>query len=665
MMSKSSRAVKLLFLILFSLVPLIFTRINSELFEIPKIYTIYSISTLILLIHLLNFFNGSVPLYKKSLLNLILLIFVSSQIISTFFSVDLHTSIFGYYSRLNGGLLSTLVYITLFFILPVYLDSDFFQKLIKVSIFSAILVASYGFLQHFGIDKHLWVQDVQSRVFSSLGQPNWLAAYLCIVLPFSFSLSLSNFPKQLPKSIFYTTVSLLFFTTLLFTKSKSGIIAAIISLGIFFFIYFLNQLKSKSNLIFLFSYLIVLAALSLSFNNPIKDFLIPTPSPQQISTSDNDTPLLITPSQDIRKIVWQGAIQLWRRFPLVGTGPETFAYTYYWTRPASHNLTSEWDFLYNKAHNEYLNYLATTGSFGLVTYSVFILAVLIYLFNSLRHNPQNYNYAALLSAFISILITNYAGFSISIISLYFFLIPAFIPTPQETPPKQLKSWIKWPLIIISFVFLSKLQYYFLTSYLADITYTKAENQNNLNQLSLAKSNINLSLGYLPSEPLYHSLKAQILAKEAIVLHGNDQQADLSQLINQIDYHSQKSIQISPTNINLLKQRAETYYYLSTIDIKYLPYSIASLIQASKFAPTDAKTQYLLGKFWQSAGNDQEALSAYLEAIKLKPNYDYAYFAAAQIYLSQKDYPQAKDFLQKTLQIAPANSDAKQLLEQIP
>jgi O-antigen ligase len=52
---------------------------------------------------------------------------------------------------------------------------------------------------------------------------------------------------------------------------------------------------------------------------------------------------------------------------------ETFAYSYYNFRPAQHNQLSEWDYLYNKAHNEFLNFLSTTGAFGLATYLLIIL----------------------------------------------------------------------------------------------------------------------------------------------------------------------------------------------------------------------------------------------------------------------------------------------------
>ena len=40
--------------------------------------------------------------------------------------------------------------------------------LLKAAAVTAALVAFYGVLERLGIDKHLWVQDVQNRVFSPL-----------------------------------------------------------------------------------------------------------------------------------------------------------------------------------------------------------------------------------------------------------------------------------------------------------------------------------------------------------------------------------------------------------------------------------------------------------------------------------------------------------------
>jgi hypothetical protein len=46
-------------------------------------------------LHLVNCLQNHVPLYRRHILNPIITLFLISQLISAFFSVDLHTSIFG------------------------------------------------------------------------------------------------------------------------------------------------------------------------------------------------------------------------------------------------------------------------------------------------------------------------------------------------------------------------------------------------------------------------------------------------------------------------------------------------------------------------------------------------------------------------------------------
>lgn len=224
---------------LFLVTPLIFSFSNSELFEIPKIHFIYLVTLLIVTLHLINWALGQTKLFNRNWLNWFLLLFLISQLICTVTSIDIYTSIHGYYSRLNGGLLSIIAFASLFFIIPFYLDDKFKDTLINLILLSGFFVSIFGILEHFGIDKNIWVQDVQSRVFSTLGQPNWLAAYLCILLPFSIHKYLKSINKFSATS--YLLLTLSYYSCLLFTKSKSGILAAIISIFIFSTIYFIKN----------------------------------------------------------------------------------------------------------------------------------------------------------------------------------------------------------------------------------------------------------------------------------------------------------------------------------------------------------------------------------------------------------------------------------------
>ncbi|MGI5840647.1 MAG: O-antigen ligase family protein [Patescibacteria group bacterium] len=650
-MDKVTRLIKLSYLALFLFTPLIFTSFNSELFELPKMHLVYFLSSLILCLHLINVLNKYQPLIKKTPLNLPLFLFLISQIISTVLSVDPHTSVYGYYSRLNGGLLSVMAYITLYLIAVIYFDEQFKDRILTITLISGFIVSSYGILEHFGIDKHMWVQDVQNRVFSTLGQPNWLAAYLCVIIPFSLHrlLRASN-TKQF---ITYYLISSNYYLCLLFTKSKSGLIAAAISLLIFFGFHLLWQLKQKklkANFLFI---IISILSLSILVNNPIKDLIFRQVDPP---SQDVGNTINITPSQDIRKIVWQGALDLWRQFPLFGTGTETFAYSYYWTRPVAHNVTSEWDFLYNKAHNEYLNYLSTTGAFGLAAYSIFIIAVLLLTYKTLKTEHRSLT-LPLLAAFISILITNFAGFSVVITSLFFFVLPA-LALPKNSNPKNY-SKIK-PLSFLPLLLLVFLSQKILFSYLADITYAESLTLDAQNDYPSALEKISLSLNY-KKDPLYYSKASTMAAKIALMTNDPEHKQNY---INQSVNYSDISVNISPANTNFWKERAQVYYYLSTINSEYFLESIQSLLKVSHLAPTDAKTYYLIGKFLDAVGQKDEAVSYYQQAIVLKPNYDHAYYNLANIYHSKNDWGKTVEYLNLTLQYAPNNVEAQELLDQL-
>jgi tetratricopeptide (TPR) repeat protein len=154
----------------------------------------------------------------------------------------------------------------------------------------------------------------------------------------------------------------------------------------------------------------------------------------------------------------------------------------------------------------------------------------------------------------------------------------------------------------------------------------------------------------PTEPIYYSRLGLLLSQ------NNDPEA--------IKY-SNKAVSISPANLNILKERAQTFFYLSNLDNKYYFQSLATLETITKLAPSDPKIPWLYGQFLEAAGKKEEAIPFYETAVKLKDNYDDAHFALAQIFYAQKDYKKARIYLEKPLSIAPSNSEAQALLFSLP
>ncbi|MBI3384793.1 O-antigen ligase family protein [Candidatus Gottesmanbacteria bacterium] len=648
---------------------------------------------------------------------LFLLFFLVSQTLATIFSIDLHTSIWGYYSRFHGGFLSTIAYVVLYFAFVNNLSSlSHLRNLFKVMLLSGFLLSLYGIAEHFGIDRDLWVQDVQNRVFSTLGQPNWLAAYLAILLPITMGIGLSsllesqnsklktqkyksNVKSNKPKTfdflhefltfdfslLTYFVLSLVFYLVLLYTKSRSGLIGFWIA-DVIFWTFILNRTRFVilSFVIGHLSFVILTFFVGGSGLGPLekftyqKLFLPPTsnltPPTANFSSSTSILETGVTESSDIRKIVWQGAVDIFRHYPIFGSGVETFAYAYYQYRPVKHNMTSEWDFLYNKAHNEYLNFLATTGVVGLGSYLLFIASYVWWFFKKFALLRQNdvYLIIGLFTGWISILITNFFGFSVVMVGLFFFLIPALSFLLVEEKKNTQNSLTSEQLstgqaISISLIFLISLIVLVQLGRLwfADTVFAKGYRENRSSQFVEAYGNLTTAIKINPQEPFYGDELAFVSAVLAIALDKEKDATAAAVLQKQAILLSNKVVAENPRNINFLKSRVRIFFALSQIDPALKGEALSALEKAQILAPTDPKITYNLAVLYHQIGQNDKAIEYFKKTIKLKPDYRDAYYSLALFYQDQKDLKKAKEQLNFILtKLNPNDEQAKKKLEEI-
>ncbi len=528
--------------------------------------------------------------------------------------------------------MSTISYITLYYALVTHFSESpkAIKNLITSILSSAVIVSFYAILEHFGIDKNIWIQDVQNRVFSSLGQPNWLSAFLIALLPLSMVQIFSS--KENNTRVLHVGLTVLFLIAIVFTKSQSGIAATVIVLLSYFVVAAIQKKKS-----WILLSLIPLAVLVMVFKgaavdqtlsslNKINPFYSNT---MAIITEENKTRVGGSDSMTIRRVVWEGAIKLGLEHPLFGTGVETFGYSYYWVRPAAHNLTSENDFLYNKAHNEYLNFLATCGFVGLFTY-LFLIGAILYLFlnKKIDHNDLR---LPLLLGFISILITNYFGFSVVNIALFFFLFPAiYISSIGKSTIKSLKFNIDSTigiLIVLSLALWAILG--LRRAWLADIAYTNGRS-------SLEESENSVKLN--PTEPVYYAQLGNIAALVAteyiapqieklpattsaeIKAQAN---AYLDKYVNEAIDNVNKAETLNPFNINVLKTKAKTDITLAALDPKFLQDALTSLLKITELSPTESSNFMNVGVLYENLGKKDLAKLAFEKALELKPDNDQA------------------------------------------
>ncbi len=658
------------FVLLFFLVPLFFTPFNFELFEYNKIMLTYALTAIILGTFLIKSRLAGKLLFTKTPFDLPIFVFLASQIVSTVISIDRHTSFWGYYSRFHGGLLSTITYIILYYIYVAQFSKNpkFFKISLYTSMISGLFVSVYAITQHFGIDKQIWIQDVQNRVFSTLGQPNWLAAYLSvlIIILFGFFINTKGIRRFL-----YLSLSLLFYLTLIFTKSRSGFIGLFTGLGIVYLILLLKNRNTALKYIFsrsilsssLFIFPLLLILISFFYGTPFsqlerftfKNILqkysaaVTPPTP---ATPARETITAIeyggTESGIIRKIVWKGALDIFKHHPLFGTGVETFAYSYYKYRPREHNLTSEWDFLYNKAHNELLNFAANSGIFGLSSYLLLIIFISKYMTVRINLNKEDsILQTAFLGAFVTIPVGSFWGFSTVVTGIFFFLLPALSITAGATLEKPAKSKEKAEIAVsfsdktvILAVMLAVIYIIVMLGQMwrADAVFNYGNQLSRSNQYINAYQQFKKAVKINPAEALYQEQLAISAATLSVLANQQDQKELAVSLKQEADSLSDKISRDHPYNLNFIKSRTRVLYTLSEFDPQLYQNALQTLQQAWELAPNDIKIVYNIGLLYGKLDKVDSAIEMLNKAVSLKPDYYEPHFALALFYeqLGQND-----------------------------
>lgn len=686
----SSFLQKLIFVnfnLLFFLTPFIFTWMNQELFEFNKMLFVYAITIFIVSLWLIRMVVEQKLIVKRSKLDYFLLAFLISQIISTVFSLHTRTSWFGYYTRFNGGLLSTVTYIAIFYAFISNIKKSQLKAIYSSLLLSALLISLYAIPERLGHSPSCWLikqkfdtscwtetNNPRFRVFATFGQPNWLAAFLISIIPLNLSYLLKE--KKFLSRLYLLLVLLSSGTALILTKSRSGLLG--LALGLVFYGLFKFIINKKERLVIFFKLSgLAIALLAVAF-------FIGTPSTTKIGeviTQPDLSPSSQvqeggTPSEEIRKIVWQGAIKVWQRYPIFGSGVETFAYSYYLDRPLAHNLVSEWDFLYNKAHNELLNLLANSGIVGLLSYLSIFVGIFYIGINNSFDNKHRDKILALLAGILAMFVSNFFGFSTvtSNLLLFGFFAIIVLHTSQKNitnlaQEKKIekqnyfgnKEYIFCSIILITMViFLNKVRLIWQADYL----FTKGQ------ELFEKKGNYQTGLPLIqeaikksPKEALFYDELAGDYADLSIAF-ANDNQSTASALLAQKAIESnQYALQLNPAHLNFYKSQARIFIKLGQLDSKLYSYAEQALKKAISLAPTDAKLYYNLALILEVIQKNDEALANMEYAVSIKGNYLQARNELARMYFLRGNFQKAKEqYVFNLKNIAPNDELLKEKLQ---
>jgi O-antigen ligase len=283
-------------------------------------------------------------------------------LLSSVFSVHKSTSIWAFILLLN--------YLVIFYLtIHVVRTRSQFRQLVYLIVFMAALLSIIGLLKKFCGNPFPWwdysdFQKTPDRLSSTFGNPDHLAGYMEMTIPLVLGLLLTGFRGIKLYLLIVLTVFLSM--ALIFSLSRGGWISAFI--GLFFMsvaLLFNHHFQSKRLVLTLVCGFFVVAFIVLSSTPVVKRIII---------TSEQMGKLA-------RITVWGGIVEMIKDYPLLGTGPGTFAIVYTQYQPAG------FDYRYFMGHNDYLHFVSETGLFLIAVMVWMMVALFIRGFKKLN-NPS-------------------------------------------------------------------------------------------------------------------------------------------------------------------------------------------------------------------------------------------------------------------------------------
>jgi len=302
-------------------------------------------------------------------------------------------------------------------------------RIITTFMVTTAILAIYGIFQHFGYDFVSW--GSQSRIPSSLGNPDFYSGYLCLTIPLSAGLIFAT--RSMFNRTAYGFLTLVQLLALYYTLTRGGWAAVPLALLFFLFLkfYTIGPKTFFANKKYMRLTLIVIAVLvgavtfvmlyppfaatkdrmltTVSFGSELakesREFLThEAPYPQfvpaewiqdggnkELMEKARTYRSLIKGTAGVRVTIWTGAYRMFLESPftrIFGQGMGAFRQNfarhrppYYRFKTVSHNT--------EHAHSEYFEILADEGAVGII---LFILIVIIFFKNRLKplHTPDHW-----------------------------------------------------------------------------------------------------------------------------------------------------------------------------------------------------------------------------------------------------------------------------------
>lgn len=184
--------IEVIFLSLVILAPLFFDRRLGIVFSLSKATIIRILTLIISGLFITKLLLNKNSFYVRTSVDLPIITYLLCTLAAVINSINIYVSFVGSYGRYEG-FITILNYALLFFLaVQIITTYESRRRVMMASVISALAMAIYGIIQRLNLDPYEWGGVITNeRIIATIGQPNFLAAYIAMAILFGFGLILS------------------------------------------------------------------------------------------------------------------------------------------------------------------------------------------------------------------------------------------------------------------------------------------------------------------------------------------------------------------------------------------------------------------------------------------------------------------------------------------
>ena len=663
-------AIEMLLIALVFLAPVIFDRRVGIVFSLTKVTTIRIIIISILTIWAIKLMLKQEHKFIRTPLDYPVLSYITSCSVAALTSVQVLISFMGFYGRYEG--LSTIyIYGLLYFITVNFIITK--EQILRVMytvLIAGVCMSFYGIIQRLGLDPYAWGGVVTwQRVIGTIGQPNFLAAY--VVMAFIVGLALLLNLKEFKFSDKYDLpyiydlllrasliISLfLIYICILYTQSRGGFLGLFTGLSLFFLCVNRKLTINKWKELLILLLLIMIVTFSTSLNpetSPFGRFTEEAAKFEELGS--RETPVITYSAGLSRLETWKSALKIVADRPVFGIGQEVLKMVFPRYETNKFRFYEGFHVKQDRCHNEVCDMAVTRGVITLAVY-LWIFSTFFYMCYKIFIGGYEQDLklftAGILGASVSYLVQNEFSFGVVAITTLLWVMMGMVSSIYVKPEPQIQNkpvdfsnmpWLIFALTLVLALFLYNLS---TVQFRADMRFKNGKSLVEMRQINYAIKEFETSLKISPYE-------GGTWTHLGIATLNYGQMSQDKNMIEKAINIFNISNKIDPYNADNFYITGRAYFILSLMDASLLNKIIESEKKAIQIDPYYAEAYQILGAVYERQGKNREAAEMYERTVEINPQISEAVSGLSNVYLKLGSAEKVIGIYRKFLEKYPNN-----------